>query len=144
MGIQLLLRAGRRTDALQWRCVMILVAFIQRHSMAAYFAFAIAVFAVVCSLFVAVLHPWLMNWGSTPDEQAMVLPGDTADSSAYLTRAITIDAPPAAVWPWLVQIGQDRAGFYSNDYLENLTGANIHNADVIRPEWQVRAVGDKI
>jgi hypothetical protein len=105
---------------------------------------ALATFAVVCGLFLAVLHPWLMNWGSTPDEQAMVLPGDTADPSAYLTRAITIDAPPAAVWPWLMQIGQDRAGFYSNDYLENLTGANIHNADVLRPEWQVRALGDKM
>jgi hypothetical protein len=43
-----------------------------------------------------------------------------------------------------MQIGQDRAGFYSNDYLENLTGADIHNADVIRPEWQVRAVGDRV
>jgi hypothetical protein len=105
---------------------------------------AVAIFAVLCALFLAVSHPWLMNWGSTPDEQAMVLPGDTETPSAYLTRAITIDAPPAAVWPWLLQIGQDRAGFYSNDYLENLTGANIHNADVIRPEWQVRAVGDKI
>jgi hypothetical protein len=105
---------------------------------------ALAMFAVLCGLFVAVLHPWLMNWGSTPDEQAMVLPGDAAHPSAYLTRAITIDASPAAVWPWLMQIGQDRAGFYSNDYLENLTGANIHNADVLRPEWQVRALGDKV
>jgi hypothetical protein len=96
------------------------------------------------ALFVAVLHPWLMNSGSTSDEQAMVLPGDAADPSAHLTRAINIDAPPAAVWPWLMQIGQDRAGFHSNDYLENLTGANIHNADVLRPDWQVRALGDKV
>jgi uncharacterized protein len=104
---------------------------------------AVAVFAALCGLFVAVLHPWLMNWGSTPEEQAMVLPGDAADPSAYLTRAITIDAPPVDVWPWLMQIGQDRAGFYSNDYLENLTGANIHNADVLRPEWQVRSVATR-
>jgi hypothetical protein len=105
---------------------------------------SVTVFAALCGLFLAVLHPWLMNWGSTREEQSMVLPGDTDAPSAYLTRAITIDAPPAAVWLWLLQIGQDRAGFYSNDYLENLTGANIHNADVIRPEWQMRAVGDKI
>jgi hypothetical protein len=108
------------------------------------FVVAPAIFAVLCGVFVTALHPWLINWGSTLEEQAMVLPGDAADPSAYLTRAITIDAPPAVVWPWLMQIGQDRAGFYSNDYLENLTGANIHNADVLRPEWQVRAVGDKV
>jgi hypothetical protein len=118
--------------------------FIKRHPIVLQTLGAVAIFAVLCGLFLAVWHPWLMNWGSTADEQAMVLPGDTETPSTYLTRAITIDAPPATVWPWLMQIGQDRAGFYSNDYLENLTGANIHNADVIRPEWQVRAVGDKI
>jgi hypothetical protein len=48
------------------------------------------------------------------------------------------------VWPWLLAIGQDRAGFLSNDYLENLTGADIHNADTLRPEWQQRALGDKV
>jgi len=85
-----------------------------------------------------------MGWGSTPEEQAMPLPGDTAAPSAYYTRAITIDAPPSAVWPWLLQIGQDRAGFYSYTWLENLTGADIHNADEIRPEWQRRAVGDRV
>ena len=123
---------------------MRLKGFIKRHPIVVHVVGSVAVFAALCSLFVVVLHPWLMNWGSTRDEQEMVLPGDSEAASAYLTRAITIDAPPAVVWPWLMQIGQDRAGFYSNDYLENLTGANIHNADGIRPEWQVRAVGDKI
>jgi hypothetical protein len=74
----------------------------------------------------------------------MALPGDTDAPSAYLTRAITIDRPTAEVWPWLLQIGQDRAGFYSNDWLENLTTADIHNANQIRTEWQQRAIGDKI
>jgi hypothetical protein len=105
---------------------------------------AVGSFAAVWLLFLAVLHPWLMNWGSTPDEQAMTLPGDTAPPARYLTRAITIAAPPSVVWPWLVAIGQDRAGFLSNDYLENLAGADIHNADALRPDWQQRAVGDKI
>jgi hypothetical protein len=117
---------------------------IKRHPILLQALGTLAIFGALCGLFLAVLHPWLMNWGSTRDEQAMVLPGDAEAPNRYLTRAITIDAPPAAVWPWLLQIGQDRAGFYSNDYLENLTGANIHNADVIRPEWQVRAVGDKV
>lgn len=105
---------------------------------------ALIIFAAVWVLFLGLLHPWLMNWGSTPQEQAMVLPGDTAQPSTYFTRAITIEAPPSAVWPWLLAIGQDRAGFLSNDYLENLTGADIHNADTLRPEWRQRAVGDKV
>ena len=60
------------------------------------------------------------------------------------TRAITIDAPPEAVWPWLVQMGQGRGGFYSYDWLENLFGLGIHNADRIEPDWQELAVGDQL
>ena len=105
---------------------------------------ALLMFAPVWALFVLVLHPWFMNWGSTPEEQRMALPGDTALPSTYFTRAITINAPVSAVWPWLLAIGQDRAGFVSNDYLENLTGADIHNAETLRPEWQQRAVGDRV
>src|SRR3954471_19521563 len=81
---------------------------------------ALLVFAALWALYLLVLHPWLMNWGATPEERVMALPGDAAPPSAYFTRAITIDAPPAAVWPWLQAIGQDRAGFLSNDWLENL------------------------
>jgi hypothetical protein len=99
---------------------------------------------VLWGIFLIAMHPWLMAWGATPEEQAMTLPGDTAAPSAYFTRAITIDAPPSAVWPWLLAIGQDRAGFYSYDWLENLTGADIHNADTLRPEWQQRAVDDRV
>src|ERR671939_2076604 len=102
------------------------------------------IFVALCGLFVLVLHPWLMNWGSTPEERAMVLPGDTAPPETYFTRAISIDAPPSMVWPWLLAIGQDRAGFLSNDYLENLAGGDIHNADSLRPGWQQRSLGDKV
>jgi hypothetical protein len=101
--------------------------------------------AILWGVFLLVLHPWLMTWGATPEEQQLALPGD-GDSApaAYFTRAITIEAPASAVWPWLLQIGQDRAGFYSNDWLENLAFADIHNADVLRPEWQQRALGDRV
>ena len=60
------------------------------------------------------------------------------------TRAITIGTPVNEVWPWLVQIGQGRGGFYSYDTLENLIGCDIHNADRILPEFQQLAVGDKV
>src|SRR5207302_7843501 len=87
-----------------------------------------------------------MNWGATPAEISMSLPGGdpSLGPDAYFTRAITIDAPPSVVWPWLVQMGQDRAGFYSNTWLENLVGADIHNASSIHSEWQHRAIGDSV
>ena len=76
----------------------------------------------------------------------MTLPGDelvpVPDLAA--TRAITVAAPPAAVWPWLTQLGQNRGGFYSYDWLENLMGLGIHSANAIRPELQVQAVGDEV
>jgi hypothetical protein len=104
------------------------------------------ILAAVWGVYIGGLHSWLMNWGATPAEQQMALPGDELlpDMSSRFTRAITIHAPASAVWPWVVQIGQDRAGFYSNTWLENLTGADIHNADVIHAEWQHRAIGDRI
>jgi hypothetical protein len=104
------------------------------------------VLACVWGVYFGVLHPWLMNWGATRAEQRMALPGDQLlpDASCRFTRAITIHAPASAVWRWVVQIGQDRAGFYSNTWLENLTGANIHNADAIHAEWQQRTIGDRV
>jgi hypothetical protein len=105
---------------------------------------ALCIFAVLCGVFLLGLHSWLLNWGATPEERAMSLPGDTAAPSDYITRAITIAAPPSVVWPWLLAIGQDRAGFYSYDWLENLTGADIHNAYTLRPEWQQRQIGDRV
>ena len=90
------------------------------------------------------IHPWAANWGSTTAERQMALPGDELKPgrSGQSTQAITIDAPPDVIWQWLVQVGQDRAGFYTYTWLENLTGADIHNVDEIRPEWQHLTVGD--
>jgi hypothetical protein len=106
----------------------------------------LGVYAALLIVYVATIHPWLMSWGATEAEQSLALPGDelAASPATYFTRAITIEAPPAQVWPWLVQIGQDRAGFYSNDWLENLIADDIHNADVIHPDWQTRHLGDVV
>ena len=104
----------------------------------------LAVLAALWGVYLIVLHPWLMSWGATAEEVAASLPGDEVAGAPYLTRGLTIDAPPAGVWPWIVQIGQDRGGFYSNTWLENLTGADIHNADSAHPEWQHRALGDRV
>ncbi|MDR1188316.1 MAG: hypothetical protein LBK95_12830 [Bifidobacteriaceae bacterium] len=89
---------------------------------------------------------WQRRWGATAAEQRAVLPGDdlVPQPGYQATRAIGIDAPPDVVWPWLVQLGQDKGGFYSYDWLENLAGLNIHSADSVHPEWQRLTVGDKV
>jgi hypothetical protein len=84
--------------------------------------------------------------GATDDELVRPLPGDELVREPKLgyTRAITVDAPVEQVWPWLVQFGQGRAGFYSYDTLENLVGCGIHSVDEILPEHQQLHVGDLI
>jgi hypothetical protein len=90
--------------------------------------------------------PWQGRWGATDGELALGLPGDefVAEPARQVTRAITIDAPPAEVWPWIVQLGADRGGFYTYDALENLFGLGIHSAEEIVAEWQGLAVGDVV
>jgi len=92
------------------------------------------------------LFTWAANWGSTQEERSKPLPGDEfGDQSApHHTCGLTIQAPPAEVWKWLIQIGQDRGGFYSYTFLENMLGADIHNTNEIRPEWQEMKVGDTV
>lgn len=87
-----------------------------------------------------------MNWGATKKEIASFWPVDglICDPAMRSTRAVTIDVLPEKVWPWLVQMGQGRGGFYSYAWLENLFGLDIHNADQIVPEWQKIEPGDVI
>lgn len=90
-----------------------------------------------------VVRPWLRRWGATPDERDRRLPGDPDTRPLFTTtRAVTVNAPAEEVWRWLVQIGQDRGGFYSYDWLENLAGCNLHSADEVHEQWQDRKVGD--
>jgi hypothetical protein len=88
----------------------------------------------------------MRRWGATDDEVRAHLPVDDVvePGSVTSTRAITVRAPIQDVWPWLVQIGQDRAGFYSYTWLENLVGAGMHNANAVHPEWQDRFAGDSV
>jgi hypothetical protein len=93
------------------------------------------------------LRAWLLNWGATAAEARLRLPGDEliSDVAGQSTMAITIDAPPAEVWPWLVQMGVDRAGFYTYLFIENtLLRLGVTNADHIVPAWQALAVGDHL
>lgn len=93
-----------------------------------------------------VVKPWMRSWGATPAEVKRALPGDdlVPEPRIEITHAVTIAAPAEGVWPWLAQIGQDRGGFYSYEWLENLAGCEMRNADRIHPEWQERQVGELV
>lgn len=103
---------------------------------------AVAV-AVFTTGYLAVVRPRLLRWGATVDEArgpypgAGLIPGGTRSA----TMAVTIDAPPSRVWPWLVQMGTDRAGWYSWDRLDNF---GRRSAESIHPEWQDIAIGDRL
>jgi hypothetical protein len=94
-----------------------------------------------------VLRRWVLDWGATRGEAAGALPGDELlrDADLVSTRAITIAAPPSAVWPWLVQMGPgERGGAYTYDWIENLVGLDMHSKDRILPQFQHPAAGDVI
>lgn len=99
--------------------------------------------AVALAGYLGVLRHRLRYWGSTEEEAARQLPGDDLipDARGGATMATTINAPPDAIWPWLIQMGCDRAGWYSWDRLDN---AGRPSADRIVPEWQQIAVGDRL
>lgn len=90
--------------------------------------------ALVTALFLqyfALIRPWSQTWGATAAEVRRPLPGDEVapDPRQVETRAVTIAAPPERVWPWLAQLGQDRAGFYSYGFLQNVLGMDMPRGD---------------
>jgi hypothetical protein len=104
--------------------------------------------AVGALAYTKVCRPRFLRWGTLPEERSRRWPGDSflpdAVITSMATRAITVHATPEAIWPWILQLGQDRGGFYSYSWLENLIGAEIHNVDRIVPEFQKRRVGDSV
>ena len=90
-----------------------------------------------------IYRPWALTWGSTDEEIVRPMPGDEVleQPTFNATRAVTIKATPREIWPWIVQIGYRRAGFYSYDRLDN---DGIPSAERILPEYQTLKVGDLI
>jgi hypothetical protein len=99
--------------------------------------------AGLLAAYAKIVRPRAMRWGATVEEATRPLPGDelVAKADFLATRAITIHAPPDQVWPWLVQIGSGRAGWYTYDRIDN---AGMPSATEIIPELQRLAVGDLI
>jgi len=90
-----------------------------------------------------VLAPWYRKWGATAEEAQRALPGDelVLHPRSQITCALTVQAPLKGVWPWLVQLGCQRAGWYSYDLLDN---GGQPSADRILPEHQHLVVGDNV
>jgi hypothetical protein len=107
---------------------------------------ALALVTAVGALYPLLRRP-ILTWGATTEEAASRLPGDELleDADGVSSRAITIDAPAASVWPWLAQMGPSpRGGAYTYDWIENLLGLDMQSVDGILPEFQHPEVGDTI
>ncbi len=109
-------------------------------------AAVIAALAILGAGYALAGRPWHLRWGATEEEAQESVTGDVLIPAPDLvaTRAITIHAPAVEIWPWIVQLGQGRGGFYSYDCLENLIGCDIHSADRIVPEWQTLDIDDEV
>ena len=105
----------------------------------------LAIAAALAGLYARVLRKSILNWGATDEETSARLPGDELleHADGVSTRAIDIDAPPAAVWPWLAQMGPaPRGGAYTYDWIENLLGLHMHSTDDVLAEFQNPQVGE--
>lgn len=89
------------------------------------------------------VRPWHLKWGATDAEVERRMPGDdiVINPTFNATRGITVMADPEDIWPWLVQLGSKRAGFYSYDWIDN---AGLPSAERILPEFQQIRIGDFI
>src|SRR5512132_700711 len=107
----------------------------------------IPIAALVAVVYWFPVRRWFSRWGTTPEELARAMPGDALSPNAteMSMQAVTVDADPEDIWPWLVQIGYQRGGLYSYDWLDRLFGfLDRPSATRILPEFQQLAVGDQI
>jgi len=108
------------------------------------FTFVIAsILIVLVPVYLVILRPWQLRWGATDEEIERPMPGDNivGNPSFNATRAVTVHAPAENIYPWIVQMGVTRAGWYSYDVLDNLARPS---AESILPEHQNTQVGDVI
>lgn len=106
----------------------------------------LAVLGILVVLVMFALLPWMDRWGATDEELAASLTGDELVPNPRIsyTRAVTVNAAPEQIYPWIVQLGADKGGMYSYTWLESLIQCPQTNADRIHEEWQDLKVGDKV
>jgi hypothetical protein len=90
---------------------------------------------LLCLIYIFAIRPWILTWGATREEIRRALPGDDLVVKPHFiaTRAVTIQAPAAEVWKWIIQIGSARAGWYSLDWIDN---AGVPSSRELLPEFQ--------
>lgn len=137
----------RRIGLIVMGCVLtsvaILIALIAWLGLASGVVVGVSIATVVIVTYAIVIGPWQRRWGATPDEVSSSLPGDELlrSGAASTTRAIAINAPPESVFPWLLQIGYGRGGWYSYDWIDNDGRPSVAR---IEPALQGLRVGDRI
>lgn len=105
----------------------------------------LAVTLMVWTIHHFIMRPWFLDWGAPEHIRSLALSGDRFTPGKGHTRAILIKATPEEVWPWIVQLGQDRGGMYSHMWLENLARADMKNVYELREDLQrPRVNGDTI
>src|SRR5688572_29574986 len=105
------------------------------------------VMLTLAALYWFAVRRWFARWGTTPADRTRVMPGDAViiNPMHSATHALTVAAPPEDIWPWLVQMGYQRGGLYSYDWLDRLFGyLDRPSADSLLPQFQQLAVGDEI
>jgi hypothetical protein len=110
------------------------------------FALALLIFAALLLATTVVIRPWLAHWGATAAEAEMPLPGDDLipEAAHQSTLALTVQAPPESIWPWLAQMGAGRGGLYSYSWFERLMMCQMRNANRVIPELQNPQAGDQV
>ena len=105
----------------------------------------VGILAVII-IMIALLTPAMDRWGATTSEITAIFPGDefVPEPASIVNRAITIQAAPEQIYPWIIQLGADKGGMYSYTWLENMIHCPQTNADRIHPEWQNLQVGDLV
>jgi hypothetical protein len=104
---------------------------------------AVGIAFVIFAIYASAIGPWQRRWGATDEDVDMPMPGDDllGPGAASTTRAVTVAARPEAIFPWLLQIGYGRGGWYSYDWIDNDGSPSV---DRIEPALQRLAVGDRI
>ncbi len=108
------------------------------------FGVTVAIIIVAFIAYRLFVLPWMNTWGATAQEISAALPGDelVPNPVSQTTQAVTIRATPEKIYPWLLQLGVDRGGMYSYDWLENLMGLNVRTIDYLDPKYQDAQPGD--
>ncbi len=105
----------------------------------------VGILSAVFALYHFAFRPWMLDWGAPQKIQSLELPGDHFTKGQSHTRAVLIRETPEKIWPWIIQLGQERGGFYSYAWLENIFRADMKNVYVLTPALQKpRMSGDTI